>query len=102
LYDYCSQGITAILRTTYYLTLVLPRSQYASTSDQNSFSRFFKKEHAGVFLCLAGLYPGGLTADLVTTVFKAAASIVATNEDEVGFYLLVCDAPLLSIMTICI
>jgi hypothetical protein len=77
-----NDGITTILRSTLYLALFLPRTKFATTSDENSFSRYFRKEHAVFFSCMAMLNQTGMSVDFVTGVFKAASSVVTTNEDE--------------------
>ena len=77
-----SESIATILRSASYLSFVLPRGKFSTTSDSNIYSPYFKREHAGLFMCLALLNPDGLTGDYVTSVLQAANLVVVSNEEE--------------------
>lgn len=81
--DEWSGNFNQILRGTMYLALFLPRSRFATTSDHNTFSKYFKKEHAILFTSLACINTTGkLTIEFMDIVFNAANDVPTTNEDE--------------------
>ena len=82
--DEWSGAFNQILRGTMYLGLFLPRQRFSTTSDHNTFSRYFKKEHAVIFASFANIMNGGkLNGDFMDIIFNAADEVPTTNEDEV-------------------
>lgn len=82
--DDWSGAFNQILRGTTYLGLFLPRDRFATTSDHNTFSKYFKKEHAVFFTSMACVIPDGkLSVEFVDMIMKATNDIPTTNEDEV-------------------